>query len=120
MTEKNLSQTVDFSGEIKKQEKYTELKVMDFNTQNALMEMNRNHNKMINNMFYVCSNFCFKKFSGANLTSIEKTCAENCQKKFYSAYNIGSRLMDRLMKESDKIDIFSDKNEVDIVKDSRK
>ncbi len=119
MTENVQSQTIDFAGELKNAEKFKEVEVMDAQMQNAIVELNKNYNKMVNNMFYTCAKMCIKKFDNPNLMRNEQVCVENCQKKFYKSYSIGHRFMADIMREVEKVDLFSDKSEVDIVK-SRK
>lgn len=117
MTEKVQSQNIDFTGELKhnKQAKFQEIKVMDYNSQLVIVEINKNYNKMINNMFSLCGKKCIGNFSNSNLGPQEKICLENCQKKFYNSYVIGKTFVDQVINESKSLDLFSDKTEVDLI-----
>lgn len=121
MTDNVQSQNVDFTEGIKNTEAKTfkETKVMDFPTQLAIVEINKNYNKMVNNMFNVCAKMCIKTFNQQSLSTQEKTCAENCQKKFFESFVIGKKIVNNIVKEVEKVDLFDDKSEVDIVKSAR-
>ena len=114
------NQSIDFLGEILKEEKIEKIEIMDYPTQVAIVELNRNYNKMINNMFKTCANICVKNFNYPKLSAAEKICAENCQKKFFESYVIGQGFVSKVMEETNKTDLFSDKNEVDIVRSAGK
>ena len=114
------NQSIDFLGEILKEEKKEKVGIMDYPTQIAIVELNKNYNKMINNMFKACANICVKNFNYPKLSTGEKICAENCQKKFFESYVIGQSFVGKVLDETNKTDLFSDKNEVDIVRNAGK
>ncbi len=121
MVDKIQNQTIDFLGEInKKGSSELDEYVMDYPTQVAICQMNKNYNKMINNMFATCANICIKTFNYPKLNEKEKNCAEICQKKFYSSYFIGQQFVTAVIEESKKIDLFSDKTELDVILSTRK
>jgi hypothetical protein len=116
------NQSVDFLGNLKKLEnikKDKDSKVMDYDTQVAIVELNKNYNKMVNNMFETCAKMCFKNFNTQTMNKEEKICALNCQKKFYSTYVYGQSYVNAIIEETGKTDIFSDKTEVDIIENAR-
>jgi hypothetical protein len=122
MVDRVSNQSIDFLGERKNEEtkgKET-IGVMDYPTQVAIVELNGNYNKMVNNMFKTCASNCIKNFNFPKLGNTEKICAENCQKKFFESYVVGQGFVNAILEESSKIDLFSDKNEVDIVKAAAK
>ena len=118
MVDKVQNQSIDFVGEIKKQEQ-AETSIMDLQSQIAIGELNKNYNKMVNNMFKCCAEICIKNFNYPKLSNSEKTCVENCQKKFFSSYRLGSNLVNSIIEEARRTDIFSEKSEVDIVEGAR-
>jgi hypothetical protein len=120
MTEKVQSQHVDFTGQVKSKEISKEMQVMDYPTQVTIVEMNKNYNKMINNMFAICAKSCIRNFNQARMSIEEKSCAENCQKKYYSTFVIGKGFVNQITMETEQLDIFSNTNEVDLIKNSKK
>jgi hypothetical protein len=121
MVDKIQTQSIDFLGDDLKKtvSKPTEAVMMDLNTQIAIGEMNKNYNKMVNNMLNTCANICLRNFANPKFTASEALCVENCQKKFYATYAIGESLIRFVMEEAKKTDLFSNKNEVDIVESAR-
>ena len=71
------------------------------------------YNKMVNNMLMICSELCIKDFIKTDLNSTEKTCVENCQKKYYLTNIRGRDLVGKLIDGIGKEDLFSFTNEVD-------
>jgi hypothetical protein len=92
-----------------------EKQIMDKETENAICESTRNYNHMINNMFKVCSQMCFKTFQSSLMNESEKVCAENCQKKFYHTYAIGESFVKLVLKESNNSDFLDNKTELDFI-----
>lgn len=121
MVDKIETQSIDFLGGDEKKPSITqnESLIIDLQTQIALGEMNKNYNKMVNNMLASCADVCLKNFSNAKFTQSESTCIENCQKKYYSTYAIGEYFVRYILEESKKTDLFSNKNEVDIIENSQ-
>jgi len=121
MVDKIQAQSIDFLGDdIKKTlSKPTEANMMDLNTQIAIGEMNMNYNKMVNNMLNTCANICLRNFVNPKFSGVEAICVENCQKKFYTTYAIGENLVRFVMEEAKKADLFSNKNEVDIIESAQ-
>lgn len=113
------NQSINFIGErdLNSGKVVREKEVMDIETQNALFTMNKNYEKMINNMFEHCANVCFKDFTFPQINKEERLCVENCQKKYYHTYAAGESILKYVLQESQKIDLFSDKTELDLLKD---
>ena len=111
------SQSIHFEGnsEIKKT---IHKDLMDVNTENALIESTKNFNKLTNDMFSVCSKFCIKNFSSKIFTNDEENCLENCHKKFMTSYSIGKGFVDILVGEINKTDIFSNKNDLNLIQNT--
>lgn len=124
MVDKALTQSIEFIGKDIKptlaKAKGDEKKIMDIDTEITIMESTKNFNKMVNNMFAICSKICIKDFSNGRMSVTEAKCAENCQKKFYESYAIGERLVCSVMENSKNNDIFSNKTEVDIIEEAKK
>jgi hypothetical protein len=121
MVDKVNNQSIEFLGEeLKQAPKKESIGIMDYPTQMAIVEVNSNYNKMINNMFKACATNCIKNFSFPKMGNNEKICAENCQKKFYESYYIGQGYVQGILEEAYKTDFFSDKNEVDIINSANK
>jgi hypothetical protein len=113
--------SVDFLGDKPKTSVYGEKKVMSIDTQVALVEASKNYNKLVNNMFATCGKICIKNFSNNfQLNQEEKSCIENCHKKFYNSYAIGESILGYIMKEAEKADVFSDVDEVNLVLKAKK
>ncbi len=118
MVDKIENQSVDFLGEV--EQKAQDLTVMDMATQQTLVEISRNYNKMVNNMFKTCAQLCLKNFAYPKMSDKEQICAENCQKKFFATYAQGYDYVKLILEETQKTDFFADKDEVDIVKSANK
>jgi hypothetical protein len=121
MVDKIQTQSIDFLGEDDKKTfiKQNEAMMIDLQTQIAMGELNKNYNRMINNMLASCANICLKNFSNAKFTQSESVCVENCQKKYYSTYAIGEYFVRYVLEESKKTDFFSNKTEVDIIENAQ-
>jgi hypothetical protein len=127
MVEKSLTQSVQFledkenklqsaQGGPRKESKYgREVTAMDVPTEMAIVESTKNYNIMINAMFRICSQKCIKSFKQIELNPNEKICVENCQKKFYRTYSIGESFVNVIMEEANNTDLFTNKNEVDVI-----
>lgn len=116
MVEKVENQSVDFLGPIIQEES----NIMDFNTQSTLLEISKNYNKMINNMFKVCADICIKNFNYPKLSESEIICTENCQRKFFQTYVQGYNYVKLILDEAQKSDIFVINGELDIIKNVKK
>jgi hypothetical protein len=120
MVDKIEAQFVEFTGK-QKQQPVSEKSLMDKDTENAIVESTKNYNKMVNNMFVMCSKICIKNFTSSTLSHSEATCVENCQKKFFASYAIGQEFIDMLVTQVNQTDLFSNNtNELDIVEKSIK
>jgi hypothetical protein len=117
MVENIESQSINFTGKSEVQ-KSIQKDIMDVDTEKALIESTKNFNKLTNDMFLVCSKFCIKNFTLKNFTNEEENCIENCQKKFITSYAIGKGFVDMLVDEINKTDIFSNKNELNLIQNT--
>lgn len=116
MVDKIETQSIDFLGDDDKAvSKATEVSMLDLPTQIAIGEMNKNYNKMVNNMLNTCANICLKNFTNPKFTSNEAICVENCQKQFYATYALGEYMIRYIMEETKKTDLFSNRNEINII-----
>lgn len=120
MVENISNQTIDFIGQIKEQEKREKIGIMDYPTQVAIVELNKNYNKFINNMFKTCAKVCINNFNYPKLGGSEKSCVESCQRKFFETYYIGQNFVNAVLAETNKTDLFSESEEVDIIKNANK
>jgi hypothetical protein len=118
MVDKVENQSVEFIGKVESvtQDSY----IMDFETQAAIVQVSKNYNKMINNMFLTCAELCLKNFKYAKMSEKEAKCAENCQRKYFESHALGKNLLGGILEETAKTDIFSSKDEVDIIKNVNK
>jgi hypothetical protein len=113
--------SVEFLGNKQKTDVYSEKKVMSVSTQDTLVEATKNYNRLVNNMFASCGKICIKNFNNnLQLNQEEKSCIENCHKKFYNSYAIGESILGYIMKEAEKADVFSDIDEVNLVSKAKK
>jgi|LauGreDrversion4_2_1035121.scaffolds.fasta_scaffold1021697_2 hypothetical protein len=118
MVDKIQNQSIEFIGQV--ESKNQETPIMDFETQATLVQVTKNYNKMINDMFLTCAELCLKNFKYAKMSEKEALCAENCQRKYFESHALGRGFMGLVLEETAKTDIFSDKDEVDIVKNVNK
>jgi hypothetical protein len=114
MVDKIESQSVEFT-DVKRSNKTPTKPLMDIDTERAILESTKNYNKMVNDMFSVCSNICIKNFSVSKLTTQEEICIENCQKKFFVSYATGQTILDSIVAQVNKTDLFSNTKDVDII-----
>jgi len=121
MVDKIQTQNIDFLGEEPKNtnNKQSETIMIDLPTQIAMGELNKNYNKMVNNMFATCANICLKNFMNQKYSSNEFICVENCQKKYYSTYALGEYLIKYILEESKKTDLFSSTTDVNIIENAQ-
>jgi hypothetical protein len=121
MVDKIQNQSIDFIGDKTKQKNnFFKDDIIGIDTEFAIAELNKNYNKMINNMFAVCSKMCIKNFTSQKMNTTEQNCSENCQKKFYSTYAYGESMVRMIVEETKKADLFSNQTEVNIVENAKK
>jgi hypothetical protein len=119
MVDKVDSQFVEFKGANKVEKSGQKTKeLMDVDTENALVESTKNFNKLVNNMFNECSKLCINNFAACSLSTHETICVENCQKKFFTSYAIGQQIVNAILAEANKADMFSDNTDINIIQNS--
>jgi hypothetical protein len=114
----NVDTVIGFSGKKSALSSQNIKPVMDALTQEAIIESTTNYNKLVNNMLDICGNICIKNFNISQLNQTEKNCTENCQKKFYASYSKGERLLNLILENANKTDLFSDATDVSIINNS--
>ena len=118
MVDKVDAQFIEFKGDNNTKRIVNEKPLLDNDTEMALLESTKNYNKMVNNMFDVCSKICIKKFTESNFNTHELICVENCQKKFFASYSIGHGLLSTIFNQIDKTDIFTNPSDVNLIQNT--
>lgn len=126
MVERHLNQSVVFLDQDNKLQKKTQesssqdddVRVMDKLTEMAILDSTKYYNRMVNNMLKVCSERCISSFHSSQMTKQEKSCVENCQKKFYKTVSLGDGFIKTILNETKNVDLLSSKNEIDVLNSS--